>query len=883
MTQRSKSSGHPPVFRRRTGAVLVVAALVAPATPVLAQAAKGGGDMEEVVVTGSYIRRNPQAETATALSIVSSEDLAAQAVVTVADMVKNMSINTAAQFQVDSLGQNLTSGTSSVNLRGLGLGSTLVMINGRRHTLSALATGDGVSFVDTNSLMPMIMVDRVEVLKDGAAATYGSDAVAGVVNFITRNRFDGAEIQLGYNKVANSGAHDTELSGIWGGGDGGTHWVAAFSALDRTPLRTPDRPWTLASTYNFPTWAAVSSYGRPGNYLVPGLGRRPDANCGTSASSYLRNGVCMFDYSPYFDLSPKEQRQQLYGVLTHNFGTVKGTLEMGYAHTDTETIASPSFAVLTMVPIIPASHPDNPYGKNVSWFGRVLGGPDGPSVAKFKYDTYRLAGSLTGGLKGSWVWDADVSYSQQDANYDRPDTRKSRLTLALNGFGGSGCNPATGVAGTGPCHYFNPFGTSYTGTGTLNSSDLLSWMTGNTGLRARSTLISSNLVFSGDLFAMSGGTAAAAIGLHQRRETLRNTWSPEFNANDLGNLGGGGNFDVSRNIYGIFGELKLPLHKTLEAQLSARYEDYGHGMDSLDPKVSLLWRPLDTWSFRTSASTAFRAPSLLQANGVQSSNPLINDPVTGTSYYANVQTQGNGSLKPEKADVFSLGATWVPVENAEISLDYWSFHYKDLIVKENAQDLVSTGTRVVRDPVSNAITMVQANFINASSVNTDGLDLDSRYKFATTVGEIGLGAQWTYILTYDLKTTANSRVVDGVGSLNSTNFAGPVPKQRGTLSATWKQGNQSAAVFWRYIDSYRNDRAGAFITARNISAWKTVDLQYKVDFRGLFPGNGTTSLTVGGTNITNRNPPFAQLLLAYDPKTADPRGRVLYFNLKHSF
>ncbi|HQR04848.1 MAG: TonB-dependent receptor [Proteobacteria bacterium] len=840
-------------------------------------------DPEEIVVTGSYLRQSSPADIVVPLSILSGTALAAQGTVSPADLVKNLNLNAAAQFQVDSLGQNLTSGTASINLRGLGLGSTLVMINGRRHTLSAVATGDGASFVDLNSLMPMIMVERVEILKDGAAATYGSDAVAGVVNVVPRDHFEGAWLQAGYGQVAASPARDRDFSALWGGHDGPLRWVLAFGSLDRTPLRTPNRPWSLAATYGYPAWAGVSTFGRPGSYLAPGQGQHPDSACGQVPGSFLRGTTCMLDYSPYFDLSPKETRQQTYTVLSRTQRDLKATLEFGYTRSQTTTIASPSFPILTTVPIIPASHPDNPYGQPLLWLGRVLGAPDGPSVTRFRYDTLRLVATLSGALRDGWMWDFDSAYSQQNARYDRPDILKSRLALALNGLGGAGCDPATGTAGHGACRYFNPFGTSYTGTGTPNPPALLAWLTGGTGLHAGSSLLSSNLVFSGDLLTLPAGPVTVALGLHHRYERMHHAWSAAFNANDLATLGGGSNFDASRAVWGLFGEARMPLRANLEARFSVRHENYGGGMRSFDPKLALLWRPAPGLSLRGSASTAFRAPSLLQAKGVQSSNPFVSDTLTGTTLYANVQTRGSDRLKPEAANIFSLGATWAPSPRTELGLDYWRFEYHDLIVKENAQQLVDSGAPgIVRDPASRSITLIQANFVNASAVNTAGLDWDLRHRIPVAGGMLGLGLQWTRTLRYELRTQADATQIDGLGSLNATNFAGPIPRDRGTLSTNWTEDNHQFSVYWRHVGAYRNDRPGAFITQRRIGAWNTLDAQYRQDFHDILPGGGVTTLTVGGTNLTDHPPPFAQLLLAYDPRTIDPRGRVLYLSLRHA-
>ncbi|MEL6216258.1 MAG: TonB-dependent receptor plug domain-containing protein, partial [Pseudomonadota bacterium] len=147
--------------------------------------------LNRVVVTGSFIRRTDQADLASPLTTVGSANIAEIGAQNIGDITQTLTINTGAQNNPDAFTQGGTTGTSNINLRGLGLQSTLVLLNGHRQVLSAQQTNDGISFVDTNSLVPLIAIDRLEILTDGASALYGSDAVAGVANFITVTDFDG--------------------------------------------------------------------------------------------------------------------------------------------------------------------------------------------------------------------------------------------------------------------------------------------------------------------------------------------------------------------------------------------------------------------------------------------------------------------------------------------------------------------------------------------------------------------------------------------------------------------------------------------------------------------------------------------------------------------
>ena len=184
-------------------------------------------DTEVVFVTGTFIPRQTGNNSSPA-AVISTEDIGAQGGNTIADLIQNLTINTGAQNYTDAFTQNVSTGTSNINLRGLGVASTLVLLNGKRQVVSGAPTDNGLTFVDTSSLVPMSAIGRIEIVKDGSAALYGSDAVAGVVNFITRNNFEGLELTVRGQTVTEDSQRDINAGGIFGIGNGTTHFMAAF-------------------------------------------------------------------------------------------------------------------------------------------------------------------------------------------------------------------------------------------------------------------------------------------------------------------------------------------------------------------------------------------------------------------------------------------------------------------------------------------------------------------------------------------------------------------------------------------------------------------------------------------------------------------------------
>lgn len=817
--------------------------------------------MEEVVVTGSHIRRPSQFDSPSPLKVVTQDDMVAQGAATIVDIVKNLPENSGAEFQVDNLAQPLTSGTSNINLRNLGLGSTLVLINGQRQTLSAVAATDGSSFVDTNSLLPFIAIERMDILKDGAAATYGSDAVAGVVNFVSRNDFEGLEVRANHQAAEHGDHSDSEVGVIWGGGNGTTHLMLAASYFDREAMVSADRDFTDGT--------ALSSLGHPGTFLTSS-GFVPDPGCGTVGGFLRDDGFCGFDYSPYFDLSPDEKRTQVFANLRHDFSeTLSARFELGYNKTEVDHIASPSFPFLTFFPTVPVDNPGNLWGEEVTFFGRIQGAEAGPSEAENNYDTLRAAGTLDGRFHNGWHWTLQGGYSEQEVSYDRPDTLQSRAVAALEGRGGPDND-----------QYWNPL------AGADNDPAVIADMIGSTDMDGETSLLTFDAVTSGELFELSSGTVMAAFGAHYRQEALEHDWGEAYNNQEFLSLFGGPDYDADRDIYALYTEFSIPLADTLELQASARYEDYGDGVNSLDPKLAALWRPTEHLSLRGSVGTAFRAPSLFQTDATQASQANMYDPLTDSTVFRSAQTNGNPDLDPEEADVLNLGVTWED-DALSLSLDYWYYDYEDLIVKQVpdavvAQEVADTlaglsdtpaQIAVTRDPASNLITLVQTEFINASSAETDGVDLSGQYSLDTGAGLFRFGTHWTWVNKYELRESSGGDTVDAVGSRNKLNFARSMPEWKGNLSLDWALGSHSATAYVRYSDSYEDDNS-----LLTIDSHTTLDLRYAYAF-GL--GDSEATVAIGAINVTDEEPPAVLDLLGYDTKVHDPRGRMYYINLQY--
>jgi len=877
-------------------AVSLLAANAMMANTALAQ----DGDIEEVVITGSYIKGTGTDE-ASPVEVLNSDYIQKQGALTIGELTQKLSVSTGTENNPDSFTSGETQGTSNVNLRGLGLTSTLVLVNGKRQSIAAAVANDGSVFVDTATI-PMAALERVEILKEGATATYGSDAVAGVVNFILRDDFEGVEVSLGHQTTATSSQDTSDVSILAGTNFGdNTNLLVAASFLQQDPLSSAERAYTTIN--------AVSSLGRsflnlgglaPGLPLVidGGTGAYagtygpgetiPDANCeangGVLSGGFvpsLGGQKCGFLYGPRFNLVNEEERTNLYAALTHDMDngiSIRG--EIGFAKNEVlDNPQSPSYPALNFPTILPGQA-GSPFDGFVRWYGRPLGAEAPSPLAPRNSETLRASLDLSGSLDdGAWDWRASLTYSENDREAYQPDTIASRLTAALAGQGGE--------SGTETFNIFDP---------SQNSAELIDYISATTYTNRKTDLLVADLVVSGPWFELDNfGTVNLAYGAQFRNEGYsvnRNdiyTQKPdpitgELQDVDLIFLGGGAPVDVTRDSFAAFAEVSMPLNDSVELNVAARYESL-ESDSSLDPKISLRWQATDKLVVRGSMSTAFREPSLVQQYNVGTSLQGLVDPLSGSSsaLFVRVRSEGSIGLKPETSTNTNLGLVYSPTDNLNLRLDWWQFEYEDVITIENAQGKLNAdpnGPSVSR--VNGVLNGMQVSYINAATVDTDGIDVSADWNIpAGDAGDFGVQLAYSRFNSYEIPD-GNGGKRDVVGSFNHDNFVRSLPEAKWNLTADWERGNHSAAVVLYHVDSYTTGRAvpaSAVGFDSNIDSWQTVDASYNFNFN---IGDSQAVLTIGGKNLTDEEAPrvYDAANFSYDPKQHDPRGRLYYARVK---
>ena len=468
--------------------------------------------VEEIVVTGSHLKREPR-DLASPLTVLDKDDLDVAGATDIKEIIRTMSFNSGSLgvSATNWAGDDSSTGNASVNLRNLGNGATLVLINGRR-SVNTSFDNSGSSYVDVQGLVPNIALERIEVVKDGASALYGSDAVAGVVNFITRREFTGVELQVDFS--SDDETHEQQdllLSGLAGmRGDWGYINLAA-SYLDRGGLIFADRFDRFGRS-------GLSSFGQPGRYVpqLPGQGATPvtsnywwpqggadpegfsgslpDPECEKAAADDGPMGtlglhpdfshICVYDYSSFFALVRPEEQVKFHS--DGNFHLSPGTQLYGsFSYSEQESSRGNSLYPDVRYVIVPEHH----FGLQLDAarrgfepvpyqaLQRILGGTvesteeERPisTVSTTRRENMRAVLGLQSDFTvagQSWLLDTDLVYSRNQLDLNWPvDTLTSRMDLAFAGLGGPDCDPHTGIPGSGnlgsgSCYYYNSFQTS---------------------------------------------------------------------------------------------------------------------------------------------------------------------------------------------------------------------------------------------------------------------------------------------------------------------------------------------------------------------------------------------------------------------------------------
>ncbi len=958
---------------RMRGLSILASAFVLAATGALAESA---APVEEMIVTGSYIKGSAE-DAALPVSVLSQQDLLDVGAPTVLELVRNLNVTSGNEGETNQFDNGRTPGgvgSVSINLRGLGAARTLVMLNS--HRLVATEQG-GVDIAG----IPTSAIGRLELLKDGAAALYGSDAIGGVVNMITRAGFEGFEFQVSEQFVEESDG-DHNVAGVFGWSGEDSNFMVAVEWDRRSELRAIDRDWAIKDRLDN-LFGGYSSTSNPGNIVRANAdgsaplaaltaNTTPDPGCAVLLGA--RAAGCSFQFTQFDNLVEPQDTYKSYAEYNYTINDNHSLhLEAMYSsmqmHHWKTSPSYPPQSLYTADRFIPATHPGlvalravNPAldtfvgtRPGVYSLSRYLGAAGlfgGPQQGVRETDTYGYGGKLEGSLFGDAVdYTLSANYSTRKRHTSGQDMYVERMAFALDGLGGPACNPSTGVRGVGGCQYFNPFSTAVResfvrgatnpqyNAAVANSPEMVRWLYGKQNYQARNELLVIDAVVSGETpYQLGGGPVALAVGVQSRTEkyqlelndltnvdespcqfnnpfsvTIGNVSQAAYDAcqnglttatGPLAFLSGTRNVNTSRKIYALFGEMKLPISDTLDAQLALRFEDYGGDVGStLDPKLAVRWQATEWLAVRGSISTTFRGPPQSTQSG--RATALVN--FAAAQAYKAVDFIGNPDLKAEKAVARNLGVI-VQLGGLYASLDYWKFDVEDPFIVENPNQIeVAYRTGLCANGGANQNTercqglrahvfplgvapalleRVDTNYLNGGRFTTSGVDAFAQYDFEDTVlgGELSVGADATYTNDYvasdfvDINDILLAPGGDFSGRLNDGTPLTPKPRLKGTVFTRYVNGSHRLTTNIRYVDKYK-DPLPRFV-AHNfnyVDQHVTVDMTYSV---GLL--DDKLNVTASVFNLLDNDPPRVAQALNYDPFTHSATGRMFKVGLTYT-
>ena len=860
--------------------------------PLPANAQQQQQQLERVEITGSNIRRT-DVETIQPIATISRQDIERSGRSTVAELLQNLPFASAGSFsEALGAGNSFSPGTAAISLRGLGSNTTLVLINGRRVANYPFAQNIDEAFADLNSI-PISAIERIDILKSGASAIYGSDAIAGVVNVILRNDFRGLEVAGRTGTTQDGGGTEYGATLIGGWGSLARDRFNIMGTLDYFQrdeiIAEKDRDYATANQTSRGGFDFRSPTGNPGSWILPGGVVQPFANCPADRRAPdpggLNGDACTYNFASDNWLLPKTERIGFFGRGTFEFSqSLSAFAEYSWANNLTNQSAAPTPAGGP----VPAANPSNPFGTTVN--ARFRFTEVGPRLNEIDNTNQRLVAGLRGTV-GSVDWEAAGFWSRQESTNTGTNYIDQRLINAafagtVPGFTGQFWN----LLGSNPAGLVNALRVTPVRDGTYETS----------GVDAKGSM---------ELFSMAGGKAAVAFGVELRQEELSDTPDP---LSRLGVIAGSGGTSskADRDITSGYVEFSLPAFKNFESQLAVRFDDYSDYGNSTTGKVALGYRPSSNVLLRAGWASGFRAPSLVQTGLGQSiAFPGIVDGPRCNAYRAafgntdartvavcgapqvRAASGGNPNLKAEESDSINVGIVFEPMRDLSMSVDYYNIRHTNIIdqptlsfllnnaslfppgavnrLPQNANDIAAGAPGSLAGIGADPGIGISRLYYNANFQRTYGVDVDLRY--AWTQGDLGrfrASTTLTYMATLKRTLNPGTQAVELAGTYS-------YPRMRNVATVNWTRGSWDSTLTWNHLGSYEQFYQ---VSERDVRSWNTFDVQ--VNYNGF----RKTQITVGATNILNKEPSWTdEDWQGFDTEVASPRGAFWYVRARYTF
>lgn len=901
---------------------LALAMYGAATLPAMAQQTETDGTAEakvEVIsVTGSRISRRGETE-GSPIQTLSKADMEVKGALSLGEVLQQMpsvggSLN-------DNGSAGTSHGTASINLRNLGENRSLILVNGNRWVNGAGSRGFR-DFVDLNTI-PFAIVDNVEVLQDGATAIYGADAIAGVVNIQTLKDYSGSKIKAYVGQTDKGDRETVNLDALLGQDIGEHNLLFSASYAKQKAILTQDRDLTAVPLNGLSLGTAQGLF-RENNlrnvvgFTIPsqGITREPGAD-GAVVSNW-RAATTNDRFNRYYDnyvVGPSEKlslfAQGIFELGTMGvFSDTKLRLEALYNERTSDQQFSAAVPIVNgSRGFVIANDPRvNPFGVEFSGSDFVVTNffvDNGLRRNEQEVKTSRLGIGLDGFLPGDWIWDAFVSYAENDASF----TSYNQLHLDKLALGLRACS-ATGItaditdlqAGCVPVNLFNPL-----------TPDMVDYINFTGRDKNATEQLHGRFNLTNAIASLPAGDVLMAAGAEYRKEQGTDTPDQTINASPRVNTyqvtsssprtGTVGEYDL----YEAYAEFNIPLlseaplAEYVELNLASRYSDYSTFGSTTNNKVGIIYRPVADVMLRATWAEGFRAPSLLELyEGERESFSPVNDPCAAnntlpgcsgvpggyTQDEANVPITvgGNLQLLPETSENLSAGFVYTPaqLENFSLTADWYNIQIDNTISTFGTQNLLDlcafTGRNcnVISRDSSGKISNVTDGPVNLNRTEVSGVDAVARYSLKTDIGRFSFSTSVSKLNELLEVSTLSDGTTVSQDKAGTAGVRESYPEWRANLSAQWQMEAWSAAYNLRYIGDSTETVANA---PRHIGSvtYHNTSVGYNFD--------SALALRLGVNNIFDKQPPVSlvNVNINFDQQTYNAVGRFVYLQLNYEF
>ncbi|MFX1736733.1 TonB-dependent receptor [Paraburkholderia sp. A1RI_3L] len=808
--------------------------------------------LQKFEVTGSLIR-SADKQSNLEVQTITAKDIQQSGYTTVADFLRGTAANSASSWSQSTMNTSAPGG-AGIALRGLSEKYTLVLVDGQRVANYAQAVNFTDTFFDVNSI-PVNIVDHIDVVKTGAVSVYGSDAIAGVVNIVTKKNFQGLQIDGQLGKAQHPGDGQGSFSVLGGFGDLNSdrfNVTAAASYYRDSGSTLADRDMTKNQDFTqYPGGLAAPLGPNQQSYWGPAGSTTALSPCPPGSSAANTGGAsCTYNTAAGTSLIPATTRLNAKVRATFKIDDTTEAYAGFWASRDetvqlvgpaalssTSNFFTPSSGSVTQLSrTVPASNPFNPFGVptpiNLT-FPNNVGVAD--TVSTYWMASTGVKGSFDTAKFGSWDWSLDYGHSQS--------TVDSTFTNRLNVAG------VENMLANGTYNFSNPAATP-NGLNGVFSDDNQQAISKLDSVTAKTSTT--------NLFTLPTGNVGFGVGTEFRHE------SSLINPQTLAGQGitapaNVQTVDASRNVAAAFYQIDIPILHNLTFTHAGRYDHYSDFGGAFSPSFALRFQPVRMLTTYASYSRGFRAPTAVEnSQAVYLGHQNLVDPNdpsgVPTKHFTTEQTTGNPNLQPEHTKNYNIGFELSPDATTDIGAAFYKVHIDSVIGTADPNAVLDQNdpSKVIRNPDGTVRYIVQP-FVNLGSLDTDGFDMNFRKAVRTSLGTFTLAGDWAYVWHFKLNTPgAPTQDFAGNNLALLQPFGASNPRWKGNTSLSWDYHMFTTTLTWQYTGPYTNAVAAEFGDGGTLSVASYSQFNLMATYRGI----KHWTIYGGITNLFDRKPPF---------------------------